>query len=290
MDHAYIEEHHVADRYVMGTLAPAEAERFEEHYLSCPECLDRLDLAESIQRGFHRMAGEDAARLSAARQLAVVAWLARLGSRRQAAVLLTALLVLAVLPAGLALRGLAGRDRELAEARSALQAERQSERQRTATGARSATEAAALRQALDASRRDLEGERAARARAAEQLAQAVAPEGNVPILNLDVERGGPAAGEPTQRVRRPPSAGRIVLVLSVDPPLLPSYRAVLRDRRGRELWQDADLRPSERETLTLSLPASLLSPGDYAIALEGLAPGGKPAPAGRFAFRVLPPA
>jgi len=288
MDHEYIEEHQVADRYAMGTLPAAEAERFEEHYLSCPECLDRLELAESMQRGFRRMASEDAERLAAARQLAVVAWLARLGSRRQAAIL-SFLFVLAVLPAGLALRGLAGRDRELAETRSALESERRRAGERERGGTRSAADTAALRQALDASRRDLAGEREARARASQQLAQALAPEGNVPILNLDAERGGPAAGEPTQRVPRPPPAGRIVLVLSVDPPLLPAYAAVLRDRQGRELWRGAGLRPSERETVSLSLPASLLPPGDYAIALEGLAPAAKPAPAGRFTFRVLPP-
>jgi len=77
MDHDYIEEHQVADRYAMGTLPAAEAERFEEHYLSCPECLDRLELAESMQRGFRRVASEDAERLATARQLAWVAWLAR---------------------------------------------------------------------------------------------------------------------------------------------------------------------------------------------------------------------
>src|SRR5207253_4021188 len=57
MDHIYVEENQIADRYVKGTLPAEEAERFENHYLSCPECLDRLELAESVQRGFKRMAG-----------------------------------------------------------------------------------------------------------------------------------------------------------------------------------------------------------------------------------------
>src|SRR6185295_14428367 len=124
MDHTYIDEQHVVDRYVRGTLPAEEAARFEEHYLSCQDCLDQLDLAESMKRGFQRAAGQDAARVVASRQLAFVAWLARLGRSRQAAVLAMTLLVAALLPWGLAQRKIADRDRELTQTRSALEQER----------------------------------------------------------------------------------------------------------------------------------------------------------------------
>jgi hypothetical protein len=284
MDHTYIEKHQIADRYVQGTLPAAEMELFEDHYLSCPECLDRLELAESLQRGFKRMAGQEAATLAAARQLALVAWLARLGRSRQMAVLVMALLVFAILPVGMVFRGVAGssgRNQELARTRSALERERQ----RSAEEARSAAEA---EKRLQASQGDLAAEREARARAQEQLAQASQPEANFPILSLDAERGAGTPGEePTQRVRRP-AAGRIVLNLTIDSPF-PSYRAALRDRQGHELYRWKDLRRSGSETLTLSFPASLVSSGDYSVSVEGLTPGGKPTPAGRFTFRVLPP-
>ncbi|HYN20033.1 MAG TPA: zf-HC2 domain-containing protein [Thermoanaerobaculia bacterium] len=54
MNHPDIEELQIADRYLKGKLPPEEAVRFEEHYLHCQECLDRLKLAESMERGFHR--------------------------------------------------------------------------------------------------------------------------------------------------------------------------------------------------------------------------------------------
>src|SRR5258708_19912001 len=91
MDHAEIEEQQIVDRYVRGTLPAEEVARFEEHYLSCQDCLDRLDLAESMNRGFKRAAGQDAVRVAAARQLAVVAWLAHLGRPRPPAAPLPAL-------------------------------------------------------------------------------------------------------------------------------------------------------------------------------------------------------
>ncbi len=117
MDHIYVEENQIADRYVMGTLPADEAERFENHYLSCPECLDRLELAESVQRGFKRMAGQDAV----VRQLAVVAWLARLGRMGQLLVLLAFVLLPAANPAGLEVHSAV----QLAQARSTLKQERQ---------------------------------------------------------------------------------------------------------------------------------------------------------------------
>jgi len=285
MDHPYIEDHQVADRYLMGKLSPEEADRFEEHYLSCPQCLDRLADAESMQRGFKRAAGQDVARLAATRQLALVAWLARLGRSRQAAVLLSALLVVAViaLPGGLALRQLGEADRELAATRRALE----EERERSASGSRNADEVARLRSELDARQRDLAREQQARAQAAQQLAQVRVPQANVPILFLDAVRsGGSSTEEPTHRLRRPPGAGWVVLALQLDPPFASSYRAILRDARGRELWRGQGLQPNEMDSLSLSLPGSLLEPGDYTLAIEGS--GSPSAPASRFTFRVLP--
>jgi hypothetical protein len=279
MDHTYIEENQVAERYVAGTLPEAERERFEDHYLSCQECLDRLEVAESLQRGFKRMAGQDAAALSAARQLAVVAWLSRLSRSRQISSLLAAVLILAVLPAGLAWRGAAERGRELAQVRSELE----HERQRPAASAGSTAEAEKLRAELEASQRE-------RASEHEQLAQALQPQGNVPIVSLDVERGAGLPGtEPTNRLPQP-AAGRIDFELPVDPPLKKSYRAILRDSQGREIARVEDLHPGKRDSLTLSLPASLTPPGDYTLSIDGLMSGGKSISAGRFPFRILPPA
>jgi anti-sigma factor RsiW len=280
MDHAYIEEHQIADRYVSGTLPEEEAERFENHYLSCPECLDRLDLTESVQRGFRRMATQEAERSSTARPPAPPSRLSRPGRRTQVGFLLAALLVLAILPTGLTLRGLAGRERELAQVRLTLE----QERRHSATGSRSAAEVATLRA-------ELAGARAERAQAVEQLAQTQRPQANLPILSLDVVRGaGSSANEPSVSVHRPPVPGRIVLSLQVDQSFQPPFRAILRDARGRELQRIENLLPDGHDNLNLSLPASLLPPGDYSVSLESLPPGRTPAAAGRFTFRVLPPA
>ena len=46
MDHSYIEKREVIERYVTDRLSTAERVAFEEHYIACEECLDRLEEAE----------------------------------------------------------------------------------------------------------------------------------------------------------------------------------------------------------------------------------------------------
>jgi hypothetical protein len=263
MDHTYIAEHHIADRYVTGSLDPAEAECFEDHYLSCPECLDRIELAEAVKRGFVRMVEQDAAERCAASQLALVVWLSRLGRQRQLGVLAT-IVVLLLLPAGFASYGFAARDRALAAARSAHSAQ-----------------LARLESDLKARERDLAALRAARARESEQLALAST------IIYLDQVRGG--GGEPTKQLRQPAPGSRVVLSWALDTPSYPAYQALLTDREGREIWRGPVPGP-EQEPPSKDLSAALFPPGDYTLLIQGQAAGGKLIAAGRFTFRILPPA
>lgn len=286
MKHSEIEEHQLIDRYVMGKLPPDEAESFEEHYLSCPQCLDQLAVAESMQRGFKRAAGQDVAQIAVTRQLALFAWLSRLGRSRQAAVLSMALLVVvvAVLPGGLALRRLGEVDQELTETHRALA----QERERATAGSRTAAEVDKLRSELDASRRELAQEQKAREQVAEQLAEAQAPQANVPILSLDAVRGE-SSTQDIPILYQPPTTGWAVLTLLLDPyeaPLTDTYRVSLRDAGGKEIWKGS-LNRMEGDLLNLSLPGRLLTPGEYTVTVDGK--GGPAAPARRFAFRVRPP-
>jgi anti-sigma factor RsiW len=277
MNHTYIDEHQIADRYVMGTLPEEEASSFEDHSFTCPECLDRIELARSLRRGFQRVAREDAALLSSARQLAAVAWLARLGRSRQIGVLLIALVVLAVLPAGLSWRALSEGQKDTL---------REAERQHSEAVSRSAQKVAVLQAELEERKRELAREKEARIRTSRHLDQILRAPADVPTLYLEVERdAGPPAGEPTYQLRQP----QILLNMAVDPSLSP-YRAVLKNAQGSELLSRDGLRLGKDEILKLRVPASLLTTGDYTVAVQGTAPDGKPTPAGRFTFRILPPA
>ena len=59
MDHHDIEERHIPQLYLAGKLLAEEAALFEEHYLHCRECLERLELAGSLRRGLGQLAADE---------------------------------------------------------------------------------------------------------------------------------------------------------------------------------------------------------------------------------------
>lgn len=96
MNHDEIEEGHVAQRYVAGRLSADEEARFEEHYLHCRECQERLELAQSLDRGLKQVALEELMVPAMAAGAGRVARRRRLGARGW---LLAAALAAALLPA-----------------------------------------------------------------------------------------------------------------------------------------------------------------------------------------------
>lgn len=72
--HDWIERDHVAERYVQNRLESVELERFEEHYLTCETCIERLELAERFQSSLCGVVAEEANR---ALQVATLGWWAR---------------------------------------------------------------------------------------------------------------------------------------------------------------------------------------------------------------------
>ncbi len=97
MDHEYIREHELVDRYLASRLSAGERVRFEDHFVDCPNCLDELELARDFQASLR--AGV-ARRVTGAARLGILAWLARPAGR---VLLLGAFAVLLVPAAWLAL-------------------------------------------------------------------------------------------------------------------------------------------------------------------------------------------
>lgn len=47
----------VADLYVLGRLTEAQAEAFEEHFLQCPECAEKAELAYEFAAALKKYQG-----------------------------------------------------------------------------------------------------------------------------------------------------------------------------------------------------------------------------------------
>ncbi len=93
MDHRYIEEHNLVDRYLFRRLWVEERTRFEDHFVDCPRCLDELELARDFRASLRAGVVEQVTRRSF--QAGILAWLTRRTGR---ALLLGALLGIIVVP------------------------------------------------------------------------------------------------------------------------------------------------------------------------------------------------
>jgi hypothetical protein len=261
MDHAYIDEHQLAERYLLGALPPAEAARFEEHSLACAECLDRLETAEKLRLGLRAVAAHDVAAVAA--EAVKLSLLARLVRSRLAPFALLGLFLIAVLPAGLLWRQVGRLEGELAASREAQRGAPRS----TPVDPRAAAAAAE------------------RARLAAELEKARGPQVNVAVVPLSPQRSAPG-GTPATRISLAPGTGWVVLSLDLGAVEQPRYRATLTGPDGRTLWQGADLRPDAQDALTVALPATLLPGGDFTVRVEGLPGRGGPVAVAEYSFRV----
>jgi hypothetical protein len=270
MDHTYIEERGLIELYHRGQIPPEEEAEFEEHFVACAECQERLATARGFQRGLKTVVAEDAVRAVARAGLA--AWLLR--RRGLAAALLVVLA--AALPVVGFLAGSRGARETVASWRDRWESERRS--------------ASKLERLLaDSERQRLEGQEERRVME-EKLAQARPPETppsplvNTPLILLTAVRGEPGEA-PAVKV-----GGSGYFSLAVDAgadPRFESYRVTVTDSKGARAFHQAGLKPNALEAILLTFPASYFKPGEYRLVLEGVRPDGGAVELGVRPFRIV---
>ncbi|HEX6864206.1 MAG TPA: zf-HC2 domain-containing protein [Thermoanaerobaculia bacterium] len=253
MDHAYIEEHGLIDLYHRGQLPPEEEAGFEEHFMGCAACQERLQMARGFQRGLKAAVAEEVTKAG------LLTWLLR---RRWVA--LAALILAAVLP----LLGY------LAGSRDAAPIETEANwRQLFEKEQRSADD---LRRQLE------ESERQRLAQAEPAPAPSPSPLVNTPVFLLTAVRGEDEAT--SVKVED----GYFSLAVDAgDDPRFESYRVTIADAQGKRMFREAGLKPNALEALLLTFPAGFFKPGEYRLALEGIEPGGNAAELGGYSFRIV---
>ena len=295
MEHSYIDEHYVADRYLLGKLSPEERMRFEEHLADCMRCLDRLETTDDFRGGLRIVVAKEALRQRAYLQTGrdgLLAPLVRLSRARRAALLVGATLLIGLPLAALIMEWRSAR-RDLAQATQAL-----SELQRKyEKGERSALDlikemqererqSSEQRQQLAA---QLERKQEERMRPADEVNSAIRPRVVVPIFALSIERSAdPDLSQPVNRIVLSHSSKFFILLLELtrNPDLL-SYRASISTSDGRNIWRESDLKPNSDDTLALGFNSSLFKPGAYLLTLERLTAQKGYAPIAKYTFRLL---
>jgi hypothetical protein len=103
MDHDYIDEHGLVERYVKRRLEPQLEQAFEIHLLDCPRCIDAIETAEFLEAGLRDGLAADPPAAVPPRRARPLTWLADAFLQRPG-LALAALLVIAIGPAALVLR------------------------------------------------------------------------------------------------------------------------------------------------------------------------------------------
>lgn len=274
MDHAYIEEHGLVERYYQGLLPPDEESHFEEHFVTCAACMEQLELARGFQRGIKSMVAEDAVRTAALAQVVqagLFAWLARRGRLAQWGLALALLLLAGVPSLWLASRNRSEQQAAAREIEAGRQTREDLERRLAETEQRRNEE-----------RRDLET-RLAQAQKPSVPPILERPLANLPVVLLTAARG---EGEPaTIDLSRTGDLLALAVDAGADPRFV-SYRAAITKTGGGTVYRQEGLKPNALETLMITFPKTFFKPGDYRLAIEGVKADGGTAEVGGYPFRV----
>jgi anti-sigma factor RsiW len=295
MEHSYIEDHHIADRYLSGKLSIVERARFEEHFVDCPECLDRLQTIDDFRAGLRTVAAEEATRLRAylsVGQAGMLARIALLVRRRQWPLVAVAILLIA-LPMAFLIPDWRSARRELAQAKqeSSEWRRKYEESERAARDLAKEMQTRERESSLRLERLAAQfgGMRKSPDSAPRQSDKAAERQSEIPVFALSVVRGGGAdPSRPVNRITLPPQSKSIILMLELEPdPDLHSYRVAISTTDGRSVWTKDGLKLNSKNALALSFNSSLLKPGDHLLTLEGINAQEGRTPVATYTFRAL---
>lgn len=109
------------------------------------------------------------------------------------------------------------------------------------------------------------------------------------VVGLLLSPGSLRSGGTVQRLRLPWKAAEVRLTVELSRDTFQTYRAVLETPDGKETWASGSVKsratPAGR-ALVLTLPAKVLSDGDYVLSVTGFRSDGTSAEAGEYAFAV----
>jgi len=274
--------------YARGILPRAQRERFERRFLIFADERKRVELARDMLAELPRVSVEDPFRPASRRSEPKAArswppWSFRwLSPARSLALVAVGLVIVA------GCVWLLFETARLRNQLSQLRAERAAIEQQLEQ--RSAAERA---RALQLSQQ-LEQERARRA----QLEQELARRGERPsepsmrpaVIALLLTPGLVRGGGETKRLALPPDVRQAQLLLELTGAAYNSYRAVLLNSDGKEVWSRAGLQArldGARRVIILNIPSRLLAEDDYELKLTGVAAAGQIEQAGSYYFTIL---
>ena len=284
MDHKYIDQFDLVERYLTGKLAAEESTEFEEHFVDCSQCLDRLETTKAFVEGL-RVVASNRLPVLMAETPAKILWNAPYTTSRKAfAVAAGALLLVVIGGAGLVYTQIRRYRVEAEQARSAsIQWERRYEEDRQLSDATSKDHQEAERELTEQVaqlRTELENQRKSGHQDNVQV--------NVPILALSSTRGSDPLSASVNVVTLSRSSGSFVITMALEGETgYRRYAMTILSSQKQLILKRGGIKPLRDNLISMSLDSSLFRAGNYLLTLDGIARDGSIIVVGEYRFRVL---
>jgi hypothetical protein len=278
MDHKYINEFDLVERYLMGRLAAEETAQFEEHFVDCLQCVDRLKTTKAFMEGLRLVASDRMPEASMYTPRGF--WYF---SRKSLAVAAGVLLPLALAGAVVVFNQIRHARVEADQAKDAsTQWERRYEEERQSSAIAEGEHRESERELTEQIaqlRTELENERKQESAASAQV--------NIPILVLSSTRGGEPLSGSGNEVTLPRSSTNFVISLTLEGErAYKSYLMTILGSQNQAIWKGRGIRPNRYNSVSVGFNSTLFRSGDYLLTVEGVAGDGSTGVVGTYSFRV----
>lgn len=291
MDHKYIEEFDLVDRYLTGRLTADETAQFEEHYVSCNKCSEDLWTTEDFIEGLRREPSYQSA-LKRSRGTGG-RWIPSLPILRGWVSFATAVLLIVTFAGAVAffyrLR-LLRIEVDQAKSEVSKQEQRLEEERQAASLADSKHKATerGLTEQLTELQAQLQNERNQESTNSVTQNGASRPKVNLAILTLRAPRAGETpAGAANELVLSPTDSSFFLSIGLEGKPAYKEYRITILNDQNRLVSNGRGLRPDRYNSLTAEFNSKSFGDGGYLLTLEGVSVDGRANVVGDYPFRVL---
>jgi hypothetical protein len=292
MDHEYINEFDLVERYLMGRLATEETSEFEEHFVDCLQCVDRLKTTKALMDGLRIVASEQAPEPRGYEPSH--SWSLRpLSSRKLLALAVGALLLVTLVGAAVVSKQIWRSRVEADQAKSAsAEWERRYEEERQSSSLaemRHQDSDRDLKTQLSQLRAELENEHKQNTgETTDGRGGPNPPQINFKTFVLTSTRGSePAAGALNQIIVPRSPANFLISVQLEGEEGYKAYGMRIRGSHNRSIWKRSGLEPDADNSLSVEFNSTFFRDGDYRLTVEGVAADGSTSVVGTYSFRVL---
>jgi hypothetical protein len=293
MDHGYIDQFDLVDRYLMGKLTDEESARFEDHYVDCPQCFDRLKITRNFIRDLRSPAARESLKPDSYSRRRMRAYFAPLYSSRPLALAAGLLLFITVASAILLVNFIRRLQSDVNRARNEAVELRHSyeEAQQAASmlGRRleereqELTEQLRSLEARSQNNQEPPGDRAAESNLWIQ------PKINPLIFSLQsVKRGDVNRAGSVNELMLPASPAGFLISIGLESDVdYKDYRIIIVDNRDATVIKRNGFKRSPDNALSIGLNSKLFQPGDYLLTIEGITKEEDAIAVGNYPFHVV---